>query len=44
MTSLETLHTKVSSNELSFLLVTHTVYSNARFDSYTILKLDKVLN
>jgi hypothetical protein len=24
-------------NELSFLLVTHTAYSNARFDRYGIL-------
>jgi hypothetical protein len=32
------LNTKASINELSFLLVTHTVYSDARFDSYGILK------
>jgi hypothetical protein len=38
MTSLETLNTKVSVNELSFSLVTHPVYSYARFDSYGILK------
>jgi hypothetical protein len=38
MTSPETLNTKVAINELSFLLVTHMVYSNARFDSYRILK------
>jgi hypothetical protein len=38
MTSLETLNTKISVNELSFLLVTHMVYSDARFDSYGILK------
>jgi hypothetical protein len=38
MTSLETLNTKVAVNELIFLLVTHTVYSDARFDSYGILK------
>jgi hypothetical protein len=38
MTSLETLNTKVSFNELSSPLVTHTVYSNALFDSYEILK------
>jgi hypothetical protein len=29
---------QISVNELSFLLVTHTVYSDARFDSYGILK------
>jgi hypothetical protein len=38
MTSLETWNTKVSVNELNFLLVTHTVYFDARFDSYGILK------
>jgi hypothetical protein len=38
MTFLETLNTKVSVNELSFPLVTHTVYSDARFESYVILK------
>jgi hypothetical protein len=38
MTSLETLNTKVAVNELMFLLVTHTVYSDARFDRYEILK------
>jgi hypothetical protein len=37
MTFLETLNTKVAINELSFLLVTHTVYSDARFDRYDIL-------
>jgi hypothetical protein len=37
MTSPESLNTKVSVNELSFLLVTHTVYSDARFDTYGIL-------
>jgi hypothetical protein len=30
MTSLETSYTKDVTNELSFLLVTHTTYSNAR--------------
>jgi hypothetical protein len=30
--------TKVSVNELRFPLVTHTVYSNARFESYRTLK------
>jgi hypothetical protein len=38
MTFPETLNTKVAINELSFLLVTHTVYSYARFDRYDILK------
>jgi hypothetical protein len=38
MTFLETLNTKVALNELSFPLVTHTVYSDARFDKYGILK------
>jgi hypothetical protein len=38
MTSPETLNTKVSTNELTFPLVTHTAYSHARFDSYGILK------
>jgi hypothetical protein len=38
MTSPETLYTKVAAKELSFLLVTHTTYSDARFDSYGILK------
>jgi hypothetical protein len=33
----ETLNTKVSVNELIFPLVTHTAYSDARFDSYEIL-------
>jgi hypothetical protein len=37
MTSSETLNTKVIVNELIFLLVTHTTYSDARFDSYGIL-------
>jgi hypothetical protein len=38
MISPETLNTKASFNELRFLLVTHTVDSDARFDSYGILK------
>jgi hypothetical protein len=38
MTFPETLNTKVAVNELSFPLVTHMAYSNARFDSYAILK------
>jgi hypothetical protein len=37
MTLSETLNTKVIVNELIFLLVTHTTYSDARFDSYGIL-------
>jgi hypothetical protein len=37
MTSPETLNTKVTVNELSFLLVTHTAFSDAPFDSYGIL-------
>jgi hypothetical protein len=36
MTSLETLYVKDVANELSFLLVTHMTYSDARFDSYGI--------
>jgi hypothetical protein len=39
MTSLEDLNTKVFGNELIFLLVTHMVYSDARFDRYGILNL-----
>jgi hypothetical protein len=38
MTFPETLNTKVAINELSFPLVTHMAYSDARFDSYEILK------
>jgi hypothetical protein len=38
MTFPETLNTKVADNELSFLLVTHMAYSDARFGSYGILK------
>jgi hypothetical protein len=34
----ETLNTKDAINELSFPLVTHMVDSDARFDSYGILK------
>jgi hypothetical protein len=41
MTSPETLNTKVSVNELIFPLVTRTVYSDARLESYKILKLGK---
>jgi hypothetical protein len=39
MTTPETLNSKIAVNELSFLRVTHTAYSNARFASYMILKL-----
>jgi hypothetical protein len=38
MTSPENLNTKLSINELSFLLVTDTVDSDAQFGSYVILK------
>jgi hypothetical protein len=38
MTSPESLNTKNAINELSFLLVTHTAYSDAPFDSYGRLK------
>jgi hypothetical protein len=38
ITSPETLITKLSINRLSFPLVTHAVYSDARFDNYGILK------
>jgi hypothetical protein len=38
MTFPETLNTKVADNELSFPLVTHIAYSDARFDKYGILK------
>jgi hypothetical protein len=38
MTFPKTLHTKVADNELSFPLVTHMAYSDARFDNYGILK------
>jgi hypothetical protein len=37
MTFPETLNTKVAVSELSFPLVTHMAYSDARFDSYGIL-------
>jgi hypothetical protein len=39
MTSPETLNIKFANNKLSFLLITHMVNSDARFDSYGILKL-----
>jgi hypothetical protein len=38
MTALETLNAKVVNNKLNFPLVTHTVYFDARFESYVILK------
>jgi hypothetical protein len=38
MISTETLITKLSDNELRFLLVTHMVDSDARFDRYGLLK------
>jgi hypothetical protein len=38
MTTLETLNMKLAANKLNFLLVTHMTYSDARFDSYGILK------
>jgi hypothetical protein len=39
MTSLETSYTKDVANELSFLLVTHMTYFDARLDSYGILEV-----
>jgi hypothetical protein len=41
--AMETLNTKVTINELSFQLATHTVYFDSRLDSYGILKSDEVL-
>jgi hypothetical protein len=38
MTSPKASNTKVAFNKLRFTLVTHTVYSDAWFDSYGILK------
>jgi hypothetical protein len=38
MISPETLNMEFAVNELRFPLVTHTTYSDARFDSYGILK------
>jgi hypothetical protein len=38
MTFPENLNTKVADNDLSFSLVTHMAYSNARFGNYGILK------
>jgi hypothetical protein len=37
MTSPENLNTNVTFNELSFPLVTHMTFSDARFNSYGIL-------
>ncbi len=39
MISPETLNTKITVNELIFLLVSHTVDADVRLDSYGILKL-----
>jgi hypothetical protein len=39
MTSAETLNTKGVVDELNFLLVTHTTYSDARFESYRIFEV-----
>jgi hypothetical protein len=41
MTSPETLNTKVFVNELIFPVDTHTVYSDAGFDGYEILKSER---
>jgi hypothetical protein len=41
MTFSETLNTKVVDNDLSFPLVTHMAYSDARFGSYGIWKLGR---
>jgi hypothetical protein len=38
MTFPETLNAKVDDNKLSFLLLTHMAFSDARFGSYEILK------
>jgi hypothetical protein len=38
MTFLKTLNTKVADNDLSFVLVTHMAFFDARFGSYGILK------
>jgi hypothetical protein len=38
MTFPETLNTKLADNDLSFPLVTHMAYSDARFGNYGILK------
>jgi hypothetical protein len=41
MTIPETLNTKVADNELSFPLVSHMAFYDARFGSYEILKLGR---
>jgi hypothetical protein len=41
MTFPENLNTKVADNDLSFPLVTHMAYSDARFGSYEILKSER---
>jgi hypothetical protein len=41
MTFPETLNTKVADKELSFPLVTHMAYSDARFGNYGILKSEQ---
>jgi hypothetical protein len=38
MTFPETLNTKVADNNLSFPLVTHMAFSDARFGNYGVLK------
>jgi hypothetical protein len=38
MTIPETLNTKVADNDLSFPMVTHMAYPDARFGSYGVLK------
>jgi hypothetical protein len=38
MTTLENVNTKFFINELSFSLITHTIHSDTRFDSYGLLK------
>jgi hypothetical protein len=43
MTFPETLNTKVADNDLSFPLVTHMAFFDARFGSYGILKSGWVL-
>jgi hypothetical protein len=41
MTFPETLNTKVAANELSFPLVTHMAYSDARFEIHGILNSER---
>jgi hypothetical protein len=40
MTCPETLHMKITVNECSFPLVTHTAYFNTRFGRYGLLKTE----